>query len=228
MVATTILSLPLSPINNLRVSKLCQKRFSGVQVQECVVVVVSNRDTTVGERSETKTKNGMRGTDSVSSDRSVHTTDHIAPSLFLTTYPDSLLPVTREVGSALQVKIGVVRENASLLDVALVVVVLLLLFGDTDLLVLGLGQASRDVRVVRELANLEVLLATGAVVVLLLHGSEQVHAEDTVGEGVAGNRDASVGRSRGKGRSRSDEDKGGGGGDLHVLGSKLSRSKIVW
>lgn len=65
-----------------------------------------------------------------------------------------LVPGLLGVGSTLGVEGGVVLENSGLLCVSVVVGVLLLLFGRTNLLVLGFAQAGGNVGLAREISSL--------------------------------------------------------------------------
>jgi len=68
---------------------------------------------------------------------------------------NTLDPVTRKVGSALDVEFSEILKLASLGNILLVIVILLLLVTLANLLVLCLAQSSRDVRVISKLALLK-------------------------------------------------------------------------
>lgn len=119
----------------------------------------------------------------------------------------------RKIGSTRHVPLSVIDELASLLHIALVVLVLLLLFFRTDFFVLSLAESSRDIGVVSELAYLDILVRASSVLVAV--AIEQVEVENAVGQSVLGSGHAAVSRCRGKGRSRSQECASDDGGSLH-------------
>jgi hypothetical protein len=144
--------------------------------------------------------------------------------------------------STLLVPVGKVLELSSLLHVALVVGFLLGDLGLSDLLVLRGAQSRGDVRFGSDLADLQVLLGAGTVVVLVSLGGEQIQVEDAVGQ-----RDVLVG-SRGllvldgfdssgnspvvarwsKCGGRSDKGSGDEGGILHFRdGTRTLKVKCV-
>ena len=95
---------------------------------------------------------------------------------------NGVVPVPLCVGSTLRVEFGVILEDSSLSDVALVVSILLGLGRSAHLVVLGGGHAGGDVGLASvDLADLEALAATLAVVVDLLVGSEEVKVENPGG-----------------------------------------------
>ena len=91
-----------------------------------------------------------------------------------------LEPAATFLGSALLVELGKVFEHTSLLDVARVVVLLFLLFLSTKLFVLRFSQAIGDVGLAGDATNLQILLGSSTIVVLILDRFEEIKAEDLV------------------------------------------------
>ena len=121
-------------------------------------------------------------------------------------------PVSILFSSTLEVKLSVVLENTSLLDVPVVVGGLLGGGVGTNLLVLSLGQTGGDVRLLGEGTSLNVLLSAGTVVVRIGDWSPKVEVgngfEEAVqfgGLGSLGGR----GEGRGGGHGGGDEESGG-------------------
>ena len=139
-------------------------------------------------------------------------------------------PVLADVGAAVEVELGVVEELAGLGDVALVVG--LLLGGGllADLVVLVGGEAGGDVGAAGgDGALLEVLAAAGTVVVLVGLGGEEVHVEDTGGDGLAlGGLLGDGGGSGGLLATEGTEGLGGGGSGEDESGSVLHFRDIYY
>ena len=120
-------------------------------------------------------------------------------------------PVSILLGSALKVKVSVVNENTSLLNILLVVGILLGGGFSTDLLVLGLGQAGGDVGAIIEGSCLEVLLSACTVVVGIRDGSPKVHVGNGLEESIqlgGGGSLGGGGEGRGGGHGGSDDECG--------------------
>lgn len=94
------------------------------------------------------------------------------------------VPAILKVGSACQVKLGVVQKFSGLGHILLVVGFFLGNLFSTDLFVLCLCKAEWDVGFVGELASLEVLLRSGSVLVGVSDGRPEIHVGDLFEEGL--------------------------------------------
>ena len=123
-----------------------------------------------------------------------------------------LQPISALSSSALKVPVCEVDELSSLGNVLGVVGILLLIGVGTDSLILGLGEARWDVRSVGEGSGLNVLLASGTVVVTVLNWSPQIQVRDGLEKAIELSGLGSLGgRHEGGGGSHGGSDKKGRG-----------------
>ncbi len=124
----------------------------------------------------------------------------------------SLQPASTLTSSALNVPVREVDELSSLGNVLGVVGVLLLVSTGTDGLILGLGETRWNVRFVGEISGLNVLLASGTVVITVGNRSPQVQVRDGLEKAIELSGLGSLGgRHEGRGGCHRGSDKKGGG-----------------
>merc|ERR1719343_486235 len=122
---------------------------------------------------------------------------------------DVLGPGLLGVGSTLGVPLGVILKDSGLGNVSLVVLGLLLLLFLADVVVLGGGQTRGNVRLSGlDLSELQVLLVTSSVGVLVGLGGEEIHVGDAVEERLVELGSDAPLRDGGESLNGGDEDEG--------------------
>ncbi len=134
-----------------------------------------------------------------------------------------LHPVAPHLGTALDIKLGIILKDTGLVDISLVVGSLLLIGLGTDLFVLGLGEAGWDVGSVGESAGLHGLLGTGAVVVRVGDGGPEIHVGNLLEEGFVelGGGGGGGGRDKGRGGGHGGSEEESGGLHGSIGGSRI-------